>query len=146
LFIITLSGFVLILKRQNGLRNFFAKINKDFFSQYSHVVTGRWMLIPVLIIALTVTFIFMVLLYFMQKPPVEKTYDNIIDEITFKDIADIAYFQETPLADVEKIEFPFIPDDPEEPFIINLKDRVVSINQVNGEIMHESILPYSAVF
>src|SRR5690606_9452540 len=145
LFIIAITGFVLILKRQYGLRNFFAKINKDFFSQYFHVVTGRWMLIPVMNIALTGTFIFMVRLDFMQKPPVEKTYDNIIDKITFKDIADIAYFQETPLADVEMIEFPFIPDHPEEPFIINLKDRVVSINQVIGEIMHESILAYSAV-
>lgn len=146
LFIITISGFVLILKRQNGLRNFFAKINKDFFSQYFHVVTGRWMLIPVMIIALTGTFIFMVRLDFMQQPPVENTYDNIVDETNFKDIADIAYFQETRLTNVEKIEFPFIPDDPEEPFIINLKDRIVSINQMNGEIMHESVLPYSAVF
>ena len=113
LFIITITGFVLILKRQNGLRNFFAKINKDFFSQYFHVVTGRWMLIPVMIIALTGTFIFMVRLDFMQQPPVENTYDNIVDETNFKDIADIAYFQETRLANVEKIEFPFIPDDPE---------------------------------
>src|SRR5690606_29296136 len=53
LLLITISGIVLIAKRQQGLRNFFAKINKDFFSQYFHVVSGRIFLIPVLMLALT---------------------------------------------------------------------------------------------
>ncbi len=49
LFLITVSGLVLIVKRQQGVRNFFAKINRDFFSQYFHVVSGRLFLIPVFI-------------------------------------------------------------------------------------------------
>src|SRR5690606_2259479 len=60
LFLITITGVILIAKRQQGLRNFFARINKDFFSQYFHVVTGRIFLIPVLILALTGTYLFMV--------------------------------------------------------------------------------------
>src|SRR6478736_5278702 len=49
LVLISISGFVLILKRQRGLRNFFSKIVKEYFAQYYHVVLGRLSLIPILI-------------------------------------------------------------------------------------------------
>ena len=50
LFLISISGFVLILKRQQGIKHFFTKIKKDFFSQYFHVVSGRLLLIPIFIV------------------------------------------------------------------------------------------------
>ena len=34
LLLITISGTVLIVKRQQGVRNFFTKITKDYFAQY----------------------------------------------------------------------------------------------------------------
>lgn len=145
LLLITISGFILIIKRQQGITHFFDKINKDFFSQYFHVVTGRWLLIPVLLIALTGTIIFMVRLDFFQKDNLEINYDPISNEDVALELADIDFFKNTKLTDVEKIEFPFIPDDAEEPFIITLKDRIVSVNQVNGDIMHETKFPYTAV-
>ena len=143
LLLITISGFILIIKRQQGLRHFFDKINKDFFSQYFHVVTGRWLLIPVLMIALTGSVIFMVRLDFFKKENIEINHNPISDEAISKELADIDYFKNTKLADVEKIEFPFIPDDADEPFIITLKDRTISINQVNGDIMQETKFPYT---
>lgn len=143
LLLITISGFILIIKRQQGFRHFFDKINKDFFSQYYHVVTGRWLLIPVLMIALTGTIIFMVRLEFFKKENIEINHNPISDEAITKELADIDYFKNTKLADVEKIEFPFIPDDAAEPFIITLKDRTISINQVNGNIMQETKFPYT---
>ncbi len=145
LLLITISGLILIIKRQQGIRHFFDKINKDFFEQYFHVVTGRWLLIPVFMIALTGTIIFMVRLDFFQKDNVEIQHDAVSDESVTKELKDIDFFKNTKLADVEKIEFPFIPDDAEEPFIITLKDRTVSINQVNGDIMQETKFPYTAV-
>lgn len=146
LFLISISGFVLILKRQQGLKNFFVKVNKDFFSQYFHVVTGRWLLIPVLVIALTGTIIFMVRLDFFKGENQEIEHKVVEGaEAKAKELKDIAFFQNTKLADVERIEFPFIPDDEAEPFVVHLKDRSVSINQVNGSLISESIYPYSAV-
>jgi sulfite reductase (NADPH) flavoprotein alpha-component len=143
LLLITISGFILIIKRQQGFKHFFDKINKDFFSQYFHVVTGRWLLIPVLMIALTGTVIFMVRLDFFKKENIEINHNPISDEEVTNELADIEFFKNTKLVDVEKIEFPFIPDDAEEPFIITLNDRDVSINQINGDIMQETKFPYT---
>lgn len=144
LFLISISGFILILKRQKGLRHFFARINRDFFSQYFHVVTGRWLLIPVLVIALTGTIIFMVHLDFFKGEPEEIIHitSNHAEPVP---LSEISFFKNTRLADVHKVEFPFIPDDEAEPFIVHLKDRSVTVNQVTGEVMSESLYPYSAV-
>ncbi|MCA5005076.1 PepSY domain-containing protein [Sphingobacterium bovistauri] len=146
LMLITISGFILILKRQKGIRHFFDKINKDFFSQYFHVVTGRWLLIPVLIIALTGTVIFLVRMDFMKTDNIEIKYDPKSSDDTVVELKDIDFFKNTKIADVERVEFPFIPDDPAEPFIVHLKDKAVAVNQVNGDIISESVLPYAAVF
>ncbi|NGF56135.1 FAD-binding oxidoreductase [Parapedobacter sp. SGR-10] len=142
LFLITITGVILIAKRQQGLRNFFARINKDFFSQYFHVVTGRIFLIPVLILALTGTYLFMVRIDMVGAE--NQTVDHVQHEkAAKKDLADFSIFQSTPLADVEKISFPFMPDDPEEFYILKLKDRELSVNQITGEIVEENRYPYS---
>lgn len=144
LLLITISGVILIIKRQQGLRNFFAKINKDFFSQYFHVVSGRIFLIPVLLLALTGTHLFMVRIGLMTGE--SQIVDHILNEeetVEQRDLAEFPVFQEIRLADVEKIEFPFIPDDPEEFYVLKLKDRELYINQLTGEIVEETRYPYS---
>ncbi|HMR20156.1 MAG TPA: PepSY domain-containing protein, partial [Sphingobacterium sp.] len=143
LLLITISGIVLIAKRQQGLRNFFAKINKDFFAQYFHVVSGRIFLIPVLILALTGTHLFMVRIGLISNK--NQTAQYVLNEgaTEQKALADFPIFQKTRLADVEKIEFPFMPDDPEEFYVLKLKDRELSVNQITGEIAEETRYPYS---
>lgn len=143
LMLITISGFILILKRQKGIRHFFDKVNKDFFSQYFHVITGRWLLIPVVVIALTGTIIFVVRLDGMKSDNVKIEHAN--NEEINKELKDFEFFANTKLTDVDRIEFPFIPDDAEEPFIVHLQNKSVAINQVTGEIISESIYPYSAI-
>lgn len=144
LFLITITGIILIAKRQQGLRNFFAKINKDFFSQYFHVVSGRIFLVPVLILALTGTYLFMVRIGLTHGENRGISHE-IKEDAPAKSLAGFPVFRETRLADVEKIEFPFIPDDPEEFYILKLKDRELTINQVTGSIMEETRYPYSLV-
>lgn len=142
LFLITLTGVILIAKRQQGLRNFFAKINKDFFTQYFHVVSGRIFLIPVLILALTGTYLFMVRIGLADGK--NHTIAHELKEgANEESVADFPVFKETLLADVEKVGFPFIPNDPEEFYIVKLKDRELSVNQITGEIMEETRYPYS---
>jgi sulfite reductase (NADPH) flavoprotein alpha-component len=65
--LISISGSILIIKRQQGVKHFFDKIKKDFFSQYFHVVSGRLLLIPVLVIAITGTYLFMIRFEFIPK-------------------------------------------------------------------------------
>lgn len=143
LLLITISGLVLILKRQQGLRHFFSKINRDFFAQYFHVVSGRVFLIPILIIALTGTYLFMIRMDLIKKSNenMEYTLDANTKHIDFKDFK---IFQQHTLADIEKIEFPFMDDDPEEFYTIKFKDRVATVNQFNGTIVKETKYPYTA--
>ena len=144
LMLISISGLILIVKRQQGILNFFTKVNKDSFSQYFHVVTGRWLLIPVLIIALTGTLIFLARLEPLVGQPKEIEH-QAKENLQPKDLKDIEFFKNTKLSSVEKIEFPFIPDDEAEPFIVHLRKKSVSVNQVNGAIISESLNPYSAI-
>ncbi len=142
LILISISGIALILKRQKGIRHFFAKIQNDFFAQYFHVVTGRWMLIPILLIAFTGTCLFLLRLASFQGEnqevniPIEETEDEQI--LATKDFP---IFQKTLLKDVEQIDFPFIPDDPDEFFIIKLKDQSISVNQISGAITEQTLFP-----
>lgn len=145
LLLITLTGILLIIKRQQGVRHFFSRINKDFFSVYFHVVSGRIFLIPVLLIALTGTYLFMVRLG-LTKGNEENIPHEVAEDAHPKALADFPVFQETLLHKIEKIEFPFIPDDPEEYFILKLRDREIMINQVNGAVIEETLYPYSLVW
>jgi sulfite reductase (NADPH) flavoprotein alpha-component len=143
--LITISGTILLIKRQNGIIKLFSKVAYDSFAQYFHVVTGRIMLIPVLIIALTATYLF--LLRFEIIPSKKTKEINYIEnsKLTTIPLTDFSVFKETKLSDVIKLEFPFMADDPEEYFVLKLKDRELAINQLTGQVLKESKYPFTQV-
>ncbi|MET0243536.1 MAG: PepSY-associated TM helix domain-containing protein, partial [Flavitalea sp.] len=57
LILITISGIVLVVQRQQSFKRFFAKIESGNFAQYYHVLFGRFALFPILIIAITGTWL-----------------------------------------------------------------------------------------
>ncbi|MEO8237887.1 MAG: PepSY domain-containing protein [Flavobacterium sp.] len=136
LLLISISGFVLVLKRQRGIRNFFSKVIKEYFAQYYHVVLGRLALIPILIIALTGTYLSLERFNFFMG---EEKAKPVKTELSAED-KKTSIFKNTLLSDVKKIEFPFT-DDPEEYYIIELKDREVEVNQVSGIVISEKRSP-----
>ncbi|MFB9075833.1 PepSY domain-containing protein [Flavobacterium procerum] len=145
LLLISISGFVLVLKRQKGIRNFFSKVVKEYFAQYYHVILGRIALIPILAIALTGTYLSLERFNFFM-PKDEKAKDKI--ETSKADLSKnnkVSFFKNTLLSDVKKIEFPFT-EDPEEYFIIELKDREVEVNQGTGMVTSEKLSPIRAQF
>src|SRR5690606_13608511 len=119
LLLITISGTVLTPQLQQGLRTLVARINNELFSQTFHVVSGRYFLIPVLLLALTGTHLFMVRIGLTggENETIEHLQREDDGEEEQLALADFPVFQETLLADVEKIEFPFMPDDPEEFYV-----------------------------
>ncbi|PIF29868.1 sulfite reductase (NADPH) flavoprotein alpha-component [Flavobacterium sp. 9] len=143
LVLIAISGFALVLNRQRGIRNFFSKVIKEYFAQYYHVVLGRLALIPILIIALTGTYLSLERFNFFMGEKKEKQKTESVAP-TQKGAA-INIFKTTLLSDVKKIEFPFT-DDPEEYYIIELKDREVEVNQVTGAVITEKRSPMTAQF
>lgn len=145
LLLISISGLVLILKRQKGIRHFFAKVHQDFFSQYFHVVSGRLLLIPVMILAITGTYLFLVRAGIPYNTPTVVDQALLLEDEDKLDVAEISVFQETTLSDIQKLEFPFDPDDPEENYLLTLKDRKLSVNQYTGQVVQEEKYPYTAV-
>lgn len=141
LVLIAISGFALVLNRQRGIRNFFSKVIKDYFAQYYHVVLGRLALIPILIIALTGTYLSLERFnFFMGKEKSQKEKKELVATPKGK-ITSV--FTTTLLADVKKIEFPFT-DDPEEYYIIQLKDREIEVDQISGAVVSEKRSPMTA--
>jgi sulfite reductase (NADPH) flavoprotein alpha-component len=57
LFLIAISGTILIVKRQGSFKKIFSKVVNENFAQYWHVVLGRISLIPIIIITLTGVFL-----------------------------------------------------------------------------------------
>ncbi|MFD2941777.1 PepSY domain-containing protein [Flavobacterium notoginsengisoli] len=141
LLLVSISGFVLVLKRQRGIRNFFSKVIKEYFAQYYHVVLGRLALIPILIIALTGTYLSLERFNFFMG---EEKAKPVKTELSAK-AKNTSIFKTTLLSDVKKIEFPFT-DDPEEYYIMELKDREIEVNQVTGAIITEKLSPMTAQF
>lgn len=139
LFLIAISGFALVLNRQRGIRNFFSKVIKEYFAQYYHVVLGRLALIPILIIALTGTYLSLERFnFFLDKKDQEKPKTEAA--VLSKKEKETSVFKQTLLAEVNKIEFPFT-DDPEEYYIIQLKDCEIEVNQVTGAIVSKKTAP-----
>lgn len=136
LLLIAISGFMLVLSRQRGIRNFFSKVIKEYFAQYYHVVFGRLALIPILIIALTGTYLSLERFHFFMGEEKEKPAKT---EISAK-AKTTSVFKTTLLSDVKKIEFPFT-DDPEEYYIMELKNREIEVNQVTGAVISEKLSP-----
>jgi sulfite reductase (NADPH) flavoprotein alpha-component len=138
LLLIALSGFALVLNRQRGIRNFFSKVVKEYFAQYYHVVLGRLALIPILIIALTGTYLSLEKFnFFMSKEKNQKEKTEVVKATPGKTVS---IFETTFLADVKKIEFPFT-NDPEEYYSIELNDREIEVNQLTGAVVTEKHSP-----
>ncbi|RKS95582.1 sulfite reductase (NADPH) flavoprotein alpha-component [Flavobacterium limicola] len=141
LVLISISGFALILNRQRSLRSLFSKIVKENFAQYYHIFLGRLSLIPILIIALSGTYLTLEKFnFFLEKTDSEEKTETVATTPIPKKGTAISVFKNTLLADVQKIEFPFS-DDPEEYYIITLKDREIEVNQITGAIVSETPFP-----
>jgi len=146
LMLITTSGIVLIVQRQRGVKRFFKRIVRDSFAQYYHVVLGRISLIPILIIALSGTYLSLARFNFFdtKKESVKVDFDNIKSTPERKP-TEIEIFKNTKLSEVESIEFPFS-EDVEDYYTIKLNDREVAVNQITGDILSEVKYPKAVVY
>ncbi|RWU11013.1 PepSY domain-containing protein [Pedobacter chitinilyticus] len=145
LLLIAISGMALIIQRQRSLAKFFTKVVKEYFAQYYHIITGRLILIPVLVIALTGTYLCMA--RFQLFPEHKAEHKEIVaptqDPIQQK-IEEFELFKNTKLADVKKIEFPFA-EDPEEYYNLKLSDTELIVDQFSGNVLSEVKYPTTLV-
>lgn len=142
LFLIAFSGSILLIKRQKGIRRFFSRIIKEDFAQYYHVVLSRATLIPILII--TLTGVYLSLWRFSIIPEAEGRNIAFEPEAAAPErpFSDFAVFRNTKLKEVRKLEFPFS-DDPDEYFLLSLRDRELKINQKTGAVVSALKYPFA---
>jgi len=141
LFLIATSGTVLIIQRQRSLKRFFSKIVKDNFAQYYHVVLGRLLLIPIIVISVTGTIMSLKTFEVIKEQKISHKIDfDAIKSNPEKKVTDFDVFKNTKLADVQSIEFPFS-EDVEDYFTLKLSDKEITVNQLTGEVLTEK--PYS---
>ncbi|MGS0524508.1 PepSY domain-containing protein [Zobellia nedashkovskayae] len=141
LILISISGIVLIAKRQGGYKQFFAPVVRENFSQYNHVVYARFSLIPLLVLA--ITGVYLSLLRFDVIPDsqvsLQVDFDSIQEE-PFKEYTEFDLFKTTPLSELRELEHPFS-EFVEDYYIIRLKDKELYLNQVTGDILAEEKHP-----
>ncbi|SEI41787.1 sulfite reductase (NADPH) flavoprotein alpha-component [Dyadobacter koreensis] len=141
LVLITISGIILILQRQRGVKRFFAKIQRDHFAQYYHVVTGRLSLIPILILALTGTFLSLERFGLFNTTFKSQEIDfDALKSGPPANISDFAIFKKTKVSQLQSIEFPFS-QDVEDFYTLKLKDRELTVNQITGEVITQTAYP-----
>lgn len=141
LFLIATSGTVLIIQRQRSLKKFFAKIVRDNFAQYYHVVLGRLMLIPIILIALTGTFLSLKRFDIIKELKISHKIDfDALRSDPSKKMTDFEVLKKTSLSQVQSIEFPFS-DDIEDYYTLKLTDREITLNQVTGDVLTNIAYP-----
>ena len=141
LLLITVSGTILVVQRQRGVKRFFNKIAKDNFAQFYHVVLGRWSLVPILIISLSGTYLSVARFGLINTVTKSTEVDfDAIKSAPVRNATEFGVFKSIKLSEVQEVEFPFS-DDAEDFYTLKLKDREVAVNQVTGEILDEENYP-----
>lgn len=143
LFLIAVSGTVLIVKRQKGWKHFFAKIPREIPMQFYHVVSGKWLLLPIVILSLTGTYLFLLRFEIITTSPIAEKVD-FQNSYQGEKVAtkDFEIFQKTLLKDVRKMEFPMF-DDADELYKIELKDATIWVNPLSGKVEQQQVHPFS---
>ena len=146
LFLITITGSLLIIKRQRGIKRFFSKIINENFNQYWHIVLGRFFLIPIVII--TITGVCLSAEKFNVFPKNTTSHQinfETLSKSPKRPVNTFAFFKNTMLSEVKSIEFPFS-NTVEDYFTLKLKNKSVIINQFTGEILSEIKIPKTKLF
>lgn len=142
LLLITVTGTILVVKRQQGIRYFFNKIIRDNFYQYYHVYLGRLALVPIIIIALTGTY-FSLLRFEIIPENINASYPIDFDSAAAKPAIgpeNFTIFKNTALSEIRSLEFPFS-EDIEDFYTLKLKNKELIINQFTGEVLAEHPYP-----
>ncbi len=137
LLLIAVTGVLLIIKRQGGVKYFFSKIIKEDFEQYYHIIIGRYALIPIVIVTLSGVYLSLEKFSLLPSNKMSHVVKEKPDvEILKTESKDFSLFNTLALRDIERVEFPFS-DAVEDYFFIKLKDRELLVNQYTGQVVRE---------
>ena len=139
--LIAITGFILLIKRQQGLKNIFKKVIKENFSQFGHVALGRLAFVPILVVAATGVYLSLLRFSIIPDPSLEHdpNFDLMLEEPAI-DIFNEGILVSTYLRELRSIEFPFS-EDVYDFYTISLTEKEIQLNQYTGEILSELSYP-----
>ncbi len=135
--LITITGSILIIKRQGGIKRVFSKVVKENFEQYYHIIIGRFTFIPIIII--TLTGVYLSLEKFTLLPDSKITHNHSYTENPAKIkilLSEFSLFKSVKLSDVKLLEFPFSEDE-EDYFFLKTQNKEFIIHQYSGKIISD---------
>ncbi len=145
LLLISITGSILIIKRQGGIIQFFTKVVKEDFNQYYHVIIGRFTLIPILIITLSGVYLSLEKFSILPETKINHTIDfSKVSTDTKTPIEDFTVFKNIKLDEVKSIEFPFS-EDVEDYFFLKLNNKELIVHQYSGEIISAKNLSWTQI-
>lgn len=130
------SGVFLLIKRVGNWKYFFAKIIVLDFYRDNHARFGRLFLIPIVVISLSATWLFIDRFF-----PSEAVG---IPEMSYQVISEENHFEKVKLGDLKEVLFP-ISSGPEEFFELKLHQKNLLLNQETGALVSEVRLPTAAI-
>ncbi|AWV99547.1 hypothetical protein DJ013_15780 [Arcticibacterium luteifluviistationis] len=130
------SGVFLLIKRVGNWKEFFSKIIVLDFYRDNHARFGRLFLIPIVVISLSATWLFIDRFFPSQAAETS--------EMSYQVISEENHFEKIKLGDLKEVLFP-ISSDPEEFFELKLYQKTLLLNQENGALVSEVKQPLAAI-
>jgi len=141
LFLIAITGLVLLVKRQQGIKHLFKKVIKENFFQFNHVYLSRIAFIPIVLVA--ASGVYLSLLRFSVIPDRSLDHDpnfNLVKEAPIIELFSEGIFSQIPLIEIRSVEFPFS-ENVYDFFTVELQEKELQINQFTGDIVSEIHYP-----
>lgn len=140
---IAITGLLLLAQRQGGFFKLYGKVREREFNQRYHVILGRWLLLPLILVA--VTGVYLSMEKFNLLPENEQQLDWSATgnkSLGNLPIAEQKFFKETTLSEIKNVNFPFS-NDAMDYYEIALDDRKVLVHQYTGEVLSEIAYPFT---
>ena len=140
--LLAVTGLLLLVKRQGGWVKLFSKVQKDYFELRYHVVFGRWLLLPIIVVA--ATGVYLSAEKFGLIPPTRIVHEVALSDADFDpiDAAQLPIFKTTTWDEVRSLAYPFS-EFPEDYFELALRGKEMAIHQYTGEILSEQPYPFA---
>jgi sulfite reductase (NADPH) flavoprotein alpha-component len=133
--LITITGSILIMRRQGGIKRIFSKVVKENLEQYYHIIIGKYAFIPIIIITLTGVYLSLEKFSLLPDSKINHTYNSLNESNNTKILfTEFSTFRTTNLNEVKTLEFPFSEDE-EDYFFLKTQNKEFIIHQYSGEII-----------
>ncbi|WOI21811.1 PepSY domain-containing protein [Nonlabens ulvanivorans] len=140
---IAITGVLLLAQRQGGFLKLYSKVRERDFNQRYHVILGRWLLFPLILVAATGVYLSAEKFHLLPENIDQLDWSVLGNpDVKHKPLNQQKFFAETKLTDVRTVHFPFS-DDELDYFEITLRNRDLLVHQHTGEVLSEVTHPFT---